>query len=92
MTNETIKIGDIFTNGVNFFEVIATKGKKTVTVRQVCGRRVDSSCIVPCKGEFMKYAEPRTRRVMGDTIKVGAWDTAYLWDGQPMEYDDPQFI
>ena len=98
MTNETIKIGDIFASNAYspaFYEVIAKKGKKTIVLRRLENKFAGyaetgmASLVMPLKGEY-RDDKTITRRLVDYykdkyAVEIDNFETACAWDGLPSE-------
>lgn len=92
----TLKIGDILTcswgydqTNVDWYQVVALKGTKMVTVREIGARYTDGySSVVPVKDKFI--GEAKDYRVNGQHNSIAAYSfaSASPWDGRP-EYVTP---
>ena len=90
----TLKVGDIIYSSwgyeqtnVNFYKVIAVKGKQTVELREIGSKVVSSdggsSTHVVADTERFINEKVLTRRASGH-IRVTDCQTGYLWDGKPL--------
>lgn len=92
----TVKVGDIFVTSwgydqtnVDFYQVIEVKGKNVI-IKEICPQSVPGSGsgmsddVIALKDQFVKDAEPITKRVaIGNTINLASYKYCSLWDGRP---------
>jgi hypothetical protein len=92
----TLQIGQIvYTSwgyeqtNVDFYEVVALKGEKTVVVREIKseiiehGPRAMAGRASPLVGQYCGDAFS-ARAVSANALKIGVRKLAYLWDGRPV--------
>lgn len=86
----SIKVGDVFVylggwgqTDINFYEVVARKGKKTVVTREISrlvtdpkGQGQSYEYVVPSKGAFI--GDEHEYRLTGGTFNVNSHSRAYL--------------
>ncbi len=77
-----VKIGDIFhyswgyeQTNANYFQVVALKGQKSVVVREIAYKRIettgfDSYKVAPCKNEFLEKSNFIKDNIVGATKMV----------------------
>lgn len=77
-----VKIGDIFhyswgyeQTNANYFQVVALKGQKSVVVREIAYKRIettgfDSYKVAPCKNEFLEKSNFIKDNIIGATKMV----------------------
>jgi hypothetical protein len=101
----TLKVGDILDvswgydqTNVNFYQVVAVRGKRTVDIREIASRVVDNNGptthVVAVKDAFLTprenqgdtdtYGRVMTKRVSDGHVRVYEFASAGLWDGRPM--------
>lgn len=98
MTNENIKVGDIFASNFVyplFYAVVAKRGKKTVVLRglekEFAGYDADQygfRTFVPVLGKYREEGVV-TRRIVdyylsNEAVAIDCCETAYKWDGIPV--------
>lgn len=89
----SLKVGDILVSSwgydqtnVDYYEVIALKGKKLVWLRELATVQTETSFMsghcLPNKGHYI--GEPMLRRVgENNTVRVSVCAKAYPWNGKP---------
>ena len=88
------KVGDIFYSSwgydqtnVNFYEVIGTKGKQTLELKEIASELVSggggpSTYVTAVPGKFLSD-KILTKRASGKYINISDCQTGYPWDGKP---------
>lgn len=75
---------DLYLNSYRFYQVVKATAK-TVSIR-----RVGNDNGTPVFNRFIDD-EIVTKRVSGDSVSLGRWSSAKLWDGVPFHSEHPLF-
>lgn len=75
---------DLYLNSYRFYQVVKATAK-TVSIR-----RVGNDNGTPVFNRFIDD-EVVTKRVSGDSVSLGRWNSAKLWDGVPFHSEHPLF-